>query len=134
MRAFLLSSSILALLASNLFFQVQTTKAPIEAGMGCLDVTKKLNSQVKNGQMTVTQCCGGLKLLADVKEETVNKKKVKNISKWHVVNADAKELEADLGTAIRERAKPGNETVRFEETIIVVKEPKACFIVGRKNM
>ncbi|MGI8735528.1 MAG: hypothetical protein ACR2LM_19760 [Pyrinomonadaceae bacterium] len=133
MRAFLLSSSIVALLGSTAFFQVQTTKAPIEAGMGCVDVTRKLDSQVKNGQMIVSQCCGGLKLLADVKEETVNKKKVKHILKWHVVNANAKELEADLGTAIRERVKAGNETIRFEETIIVVKEPKVCFIVGRKN-
>lgn len=135
MKAFSSSCLVVLLLASITLPQVQKTKLPIDAGIGCVDVTKKLDSQVTDGKMTVAQCCGGMKLIADVKEETVSGKKIKTIFAWHVMSSEARELKADMGEVVREQMKDGKdrEKFRFLEKLIVVKEPKACFLVERKN-
>jgi hypothetical protein len=110
-------------------------KLPNDAGLGCVDVSRKLNSNVENGQMTVAQCCQGIKLVADVKEENTREGIKRKIVGWHVFNAEGKELEAEIGEVRRENASgvKSNEGLNVKETVVVVREPKACFIVDRKE-
>src|ERR1044072_8170749 len=103
MRFIYLSLLLILLIASIVFGQVRPSKVPIDVGVGCVDVTQKLNSKVENGQMIVARCCEGLKLIADVKEKTINGNKTNQILKWHVINQDNKELEAEIGKVRRER-------------------------------
>jgi len=110
-------------------------KLPNDAGLGCVDVTKKLNSNVENGQMTVAQCCQGIKLVADVKEENTREGVKRKITGWHVFNANGEELRAEIGEVRRENASgtKSNEELDIKETVIVIRESKACFIVDRKE-
>ena len=133
MRVIHISLLLILLIASIVFGQVRPSKIPIDAGVGCVDVTKRLNSKVENGQMIVAQCCGGLKLIADVKEESINGNKINRILKWHVINQDNKELKAEIGQARRESTGKDRVDFKFEETVIVVREQKICFIVDRKD-
>src|SRR5207253_6354016 len=120
MKTIYASLLLILLVTSIIFGQVRSSKIPIEAGVGCVDVTKKLNSKVENGKMLVAQCCGGLKLIADVKEETRDGNKINRILNWHVINSDNKELEAEIGEARRENMGKDRERFKFQETVIVV--------------
>ena len=136
MKTFALSFLVVVLATSTTVTQVRETKAPIEAGVGCLDVTKKLNSSITDGKMVVARCCAGLTLIADAKEETVEGTKKTTILKWHVKNSEGRELEGEIGTVNRRGMKDGKERQQFNfiEKLVVVKSPKACFVIERKTL
>ena len=96
--------------------QVSETKEPL-AGRGCADVTSKLR-RLTTGKMKVKTCCGGIVLLADVKQENDAKK----IAGWFVQDSNGNEVKAKKGPSSDGRA-----------TIIQTDDAKACFIVEKKS-
>lgn len=96
--------------------QVSETKEPL-AGRGCADVTSKLR-RLTAGKMKVKACCGGIVLLADVKQENNSKK----IVGWYVQDSNGNEVKAKKG--------PNPEG---SATVIQTDDAKACFIVEKKT-
>ena len=96
--------------------QVSETKEPL-AGRGCADVTNKLK-RLTVGKMKVKTCCGGIVLLADVKQESDKK----TIAGWYVQDSNGHEVKAKKGPNSDGRA-----------TIIQTEDAKACFIVEKKT-
>jgi hypothetical protein len=97
--------------------QVSETKKPLAAGKGCADVTSKLK-RLTVGKMKVKTCCGGIVLLADVKEQAGKK----TIVGWYVQDSNGSEVKAEKGLDSEGR-----------NTIIQTEDAKACFIVEKRT-
>ena len=96
--------------------QVSDTKRPL-SGKGCANVTAKLK-KLTAGKMKVKTCCGGIVLIADVKQENGKK----TIAGWYVQDSNGNEVKAEKGVDSDGRA-----------TIIQTENAKACFIIDQKS-
>ena len=96
--------------------QVQEGKAPI-SGRGCANVTNKLKN-LTVGKMVVKKCCGGIALIAQVKQQEGKK----SVEKWIVQDSNGNELRALKGPV----EQTGDEAIQTEDKA-------ACFIIAKKR-
>ena len=129
----ILASVLAGIVITGAAFALGGDRRPLQGGIGCVDVTDRIfaiksDRMLKSGRVLVQTCCGGLKLLSDVK---VNKDGSVSISGWQVLDHQGKKLKVELKN--KTRTDPKSQTMSLTEQWLMVANYNVCFIVERKR-
>ncbi len=134
MKARFVIASIIFILAGSILCRGQHDADPAH-GCNGIDIVAKIaqiKAEIKSSKnrVLVSQCCGGIKLFANVK---VGQGK-KNIVGWIAEDSNGSPLET-TEVERKRMASPKSNSQQITETLLIVSASNVpCFIIARKRM